>query len=180
MQPPPQKKKKKKGGRKEVTFNFAQFISKDRSAVENRLTYTLNPENFFFFWGGGRGGLQSSAWPLGLQNLTDIPPSGNGFFIIVCTQKHLCVRNLVVLCYIAAWVFHSSIIDGIVVSNAVCQNVCIDCKGILPHVYLHIYIYRERDIDIDVCVCVHVNACVCVCMCAVSYTHLTLPTRRTV
>ena len=31
-----------------------------------------------------------------------------------------------------------------------------------------------------VCVCVCVRVCVCVCVCAVSYTHLTLPTRRTV
>ena len=30
------------------------------------------------------------------------------------------------------------------------------------------------------CVCVSVCVCVCVCVCAVSYTHLTLPTRRTV
>ena len=33
-----------------------------------------------------------------------------------------------------------------------------------------------RDHFSGVCVCV----CVCVCMSAVSYTHLTLPTRRTV
>ena len=31
-----------------------------------------------------------------------------------------------------------------------------------------------------VCLCMFVCVCVCVCLCAVSYTHLTLPTRRTV
>ena len=31
-----------------------------------------------------------------------------------------------------------------------------------------------------VCICLCVCVCVCVCVCAVSYTHLTLPTRRTV
>ena len=28
------------------------------------------------------------------------------------------------------------------------------------------------------CMCLCMRACVCVCVCAVSYTHLTLPTRR--
>ena len=37
-------------------------------------------------------------------------------------------------------------------------------------------------VSVCVCVCVCVGGCVgvCVCVCAVSYTHLTLPTRRTV
>ena len=33
---------------------------------------------------------------------------------------------------------------------------------------------------VSVCVCVCVCLCVCVCVCAVSYTHLTLPTKRIV
>ena len=36
------------------------------------------------------------------------------------------------------------------------------------------------EVCVCVCLCVYMCVCACECVCAVSYTHLTLPTRRTV
>ena len=49
----------------------------------------------------------------------------------------------------------------------------------LTTVITFVYLANKRKREcVCVCVCVSVCVCVCVCVCAVSYTHLTLPTRR--
>ena len=52
--------------------------------------------------------------------------------------------------------------------------VCVVCVCACAHTCMHACVH------VCVCVCVHVSVLACMCVCAVSYTHLTLPTRRTV